>query len=131
MTTLKPIPPIAVVQAVARNGAQYHNTHNLRHAFAVRGQNLPEESSKTDSDSDAELDSETIKSLFSDVEEKHSQLKFELHESLNRILVSVIDRETGELIRQIPGEAAIATAEHLKSIESGELQAGMFLSSRV
>ena len=125
MTFLKSIPLVTAVQAISRNGARHqdHNPDNTRHAFAARGQDLPEK------DPEMDIDQQMLANLLSEVEEKHSQLKFELHESLNRILVSVIDRETGELIRQIPGEAAIATAEHLKEIEAGELKAGAFLNS--
>lgn len=133
MTSLKSIPPIAAVQAVARNGAQHQhfNTQNMRHAFAVRGQDLPEKESEQDSEADSELNMNAVKALFVEVEQKHSQLKFELNESLNRIVVSVIDRDTGELIRQIPGEDAVAAAEHLISAEPGELRAGTFLSSKI
>lgn len=130
MSHLNPIPSIAVVQAVARNGAHHRNNseQNMRHAFAVRGEELPENDEPQEGN---DLSFKEVRSLFQEVEQKHSQLKFEFHEDINRILVSVIDRATGELIRQIPGEAAITIAKHLNSLEPDERYAGMFLSSEI
>jgi len=129
MTSLKSIPPIAVVQAVARNGAQHQNSNaqNMRHAFAIRGQGLP----VRDTEREAEVGKRALRALFCEVEKKHRQLRFEIKESLNQIFVSVIDRETGELMHQVSGEAAMETAEHLKAIGSDEVKAGIFLSSRI
>lgn len=133
MTTLKPIPPIAVVQAVARNGAQYRNVNPqyMRHAFAIRGHNLPHVGTKKAPNDKHSVDLYAIKSLFSEVEQKHQQFRFEVSDSPESVLVSVIDRQTGELIQRISGESAIETAEQLKSIEPGEIKAGTFLSSEI
>ena len=127
MTSLRPIPPISVIQAVARNGAQHQNHHaqTMRHAFTIRGQNLPED----EQDTETELALPMLKSLFFEIENRHSRLKFEVSEKQGQTIVSVLDRQTGELIRQIPGATAFAATEQLRSVEPDEIKAGTFLSS--
>ncbi|MEM7467795.1 MAG: flagellar protein FlaG [Pseudomonadota bacterium] len=42
-------------------------------------------------------------------------LRFSVHENLGRSVISVVDKETDEVIRQIPAETALAIAEALSS----------------
>ena len=48
-------------------------------------------------------------------------LQFRLDESSGRMVVSITDSETGEVIRQVPGEDALRIAQSLESRLSGIL----------
>lgn len=52
----------------------------------------------------------------------NSNLEFRIDQSSKRTIVRVVDTESGELIRQIPSDAALAIAESI-----GELQSGLLL----
>jgi flagellar protein FlaG len=46
-------------------------------------------------------------------------LQFRVDESTGRMIVSITDAETGEVIRQVPGEEALRIAQDLESRLSG------------
>ena len=48
-------------------------------------------------------------------------LQFRLDESTGRMIVSITDAETGEVIRQVPGDEALRIAQNLESRLSGML----------
>jgi flagellar protein FlaG len=48
-------------------------------------------------------------------------LQFRLDESTGRMVVSICDSETGEIIRQVPGEEALRIAQNLENRLSGML----------
>ena len=48
-------------------------------------------------------------------------LQFRLDESTGRMIVSITDSETGEVIRQVPGDEALRIAQNLESRLSGML----------
>jgi flagellar protein FlaG len=48
-------------------------------------------------------------------------LQFRLDESTGRMIVSITDSETGEVIRQVPGDEALRIAQNLQSRLSGML----------
>jgi len=48
-------------------------------------------------------------------------LQFRLDESSGRMIVSITDSETGEIIRQVPGEDALRIAQSLENRLSGML----------
>jgi flagellar protein FlaG len=48
-------------------------------------------------------------------------LQFRLDESTGRMVVSICDAETGEVIRQVPGEEALRIAQDLERSLSGML----------
>ena len=50
-----------------------------------------------------------------------TNLKFRVDEELRRVVVSVVDSDTGETILQIPGEAALAVARRLAESGTGML----------
>jgi flagellar protein FlaG len=51
----------------------------------------------------------------------NKSLQFRLDESTGRMIVSICDSETGEVIRQVPGEEALRIAQDLESRLSGML----------
>ena len=55
------------------------------------------------------------------VQNLRRDLQFRVDEDLNRVVVSVVDPESGEVIRQIPGEEVIAVARSLEKMQQGLL----------
>lgn len=53
---------------------------------------------------------------------RSTALEFSVDQSTKRTVVKVVDKESGDLIRQIPSDAALAIAESI-----GEFQKGMLL----
>lgn len=52
------------------------------------------------------------------VQATHHNIQFQLDEDSGRMLVKVTERDTGEVIRQIPSEEAVRLAESLSEIRS-------------
>ncbi|QFT86630.1 flagellar protein FlaG [Halomonas sp. THAF12] len=44
-------------------------------------------------------------------------VEFELRETTTRVVTRLVDRDTGELIRQIPAEEVMRIAEHLEELQ--------------
>jgi flagellar protein FlaG len=53
---------------------------------------------------------------------KSTSLEFTVDQSTRQTVVKVVDKESGDLIRQIPSDAALAIAESI-----GEFQKGLLL----
>ena len=65
----------------------------------------------------------------------HRDLSFNMDETSGQTVIKVIDRDSQELIRQIPSEEVLAIANHLRgvrdtSMESTEAPAGLLFSER-
>lgn len=52
------------------------------------------------------------------VQAAHHNVQFQLDEDSGRMLVKVTERDSGEVIRQIPSEEAVRLAENLSEIRS-------------
>lgn len=52
------------------------------------------------------------------VQATHHNIQFQLDENSGRMLIKVTERDTGEVIRQIPSEEAVRLAESLSEIRS-------------
>ena len=64
--------------------------------------------SKAPGSSVAQVDEKSLESLQNDIKRLHGvDLKFVIHESSGRWMIRVSNRETGELIREIPPEAIL------------------------
>jgi flagellar protein FlaG len=57
------------------------------------------------------------------VQSLQRDLRFTMDEDLGRAVVRVVDRNTQEVIRQIPNETALRLARNLKEVELQRLQA--------
>lgn len=55
---------------------------------------------------------------------------FSIHEKTGEVVVRIIDRESKEVIRQIPAEEMLRIAEHLQTLE-GENKPGLLLKQEV
>lgn len=56
------------------------------------------------------------------VQSTQRDLRFSLDEDLGRTVVHVLDRNTQEIIRQIPNDTALRLARNLKAIQAEEMQ---------
>ena len=70
-----------------------------------------------------ELD-QAVESVSSHVQNITRELNFSVDEELDRFVVTVIDRETGELVRQIPTEEMLELAKTLSQFEEKEIERG-------
>ena len=48
-------------------------------------------------------------------------LEFEIHQESDRVVTRVIDRDSGDVIRQIPAEEVLRLAERLDELQQGRL----------
>jgi flagellar protein FlaG len=58
-----------------------------------------------------------IRELNDYVQSLRRTINFEIDESSGRTIVRVLNQQTGELIRQIPSEEALAIARHLDAVQ--------------
>ena len=99
-----------------------------RQDLAVRDQRLP-----TDQRS---ADEETLQKAVSDitayVQNLQRDLQFQVDTELGRTIVSVVDSETKEVIRQIPSEDIVARARFLEEqAEDGGAADGLLLQVKI
>ena len=64
------------------------------------------------------------------IQPESRSLSFRINEDIDGVVVSVIDTETEELIRQIPAEAMVRIAETLQRIDASTANAGLLLSDK-
>ena len=62
---------------------------------------------------DPELVKKATEQINKFIQSSSRNLQFSVDQNLNRIIVKVVDKETGEVIRQIPGEETLAIANSL------------------
>ena len=74
-------------------------------------QSIPDKSAAPIADS--ELVKKATEQINKFIQSSARDLQFSVDTNLNRIIVKVVDKETGEVIRQIPGEETLAIANSL------------------
>lgn len=62
---------------------------------------------------DPELVRKAAEQINKFIQSNSANLQFSVDQNHNRIIVKVVDKETGEVIRQIPGEETLAIANSL------------------
>jgi flagellar protein FlaG len=55
--------------------------------------------------------------------QKHTDLKFQIDDVLNSVVVSVVDADDGTVLQQIPSEVALRIARYLAENNSGLIRA--------
>lgn len=58
---------------------------------------------------------DAVKNVRDFIQKNQRSLDFEMSEKDNRVIITVIDRHTNEVIRQIPPEEVVSLSEQLKS----------------
>jgi flagellar protein FlaG len=64
------------------------------------------------------------------VEPQVRDMSFSIHEKTGQVVVRIIDRESKEVIRQIPGEEMLRIAENIEAMQGGSLP-GLLLKQEV
>lgn len=133
--------PIAVVSGSQSPAVQLRHTvsvditsdslqQSTQHSGIVRDEGLTERGahsadSSTAADDPAELSAVT-QQLNEFMRGMNRQLSFHLDEDLNRQVVSVVDRESGEVIRQLPSKEMLELAKKM-----ADQMAGILLNTEV
>ncbi len=60
-----------------------------------------------------------VDSINRSLEPESRNLKFSIDDHTDRVIVKVVDKETGETLRQIPPEEVLAIAEAIKDYQKG------------
>ncbi|MBU1237180.1 MAG: flagellar protein FlaG [Gammaproteobacteria bacterium] len=60
-----------------------------------------------------------VDSINRSLEPESRNLKFSIDDHTDRVIVKVVDKETGETLRQIPPEEVLAIAESIKDYQKG------------
>lgn len=60
--------------------------------------------------------SELTKELNQQIDTLNTNVKFEFNEQIGELYISVVEKDTGNVIRQIPSEEAMKLREHLKNL---------------
>ena len=102
-----------VVQPGSATGSQG------RHDLAASGKPLPERKAG-DQSSHATIHSslnQAVKNASAHADRSGRRLKFTIEQRLNRTIVTVRDKETNEIVRQIPMEEMLALAKLLADVQ--------------
>lgn len=70
---------------------------------------------------DPEALEEVVERLAEAAHRRHPDLHFAIHEASGRMVVQVIDKSTGDVIRQIPSEEALRAAQRIAEQGGGAL----------
>lgn len=66
---------------------------------------------------DAQAVKQAVERINAFIQSTQSDLKISVDKDTKMVVVKVVDRETGEVIRQIPPEEALSIAKHLDSAQ--------------
>lgn len=101
----------------------------------------PDKSAYPDAGQSSQVEKAAAEDLIGDMQKLmqivNRQLSFKVDEDTGRTVISVIDRETDELVRQIPAEAIVELQKRLAEIQDSGSSAniseidGVLFSSRV
>ena len=112
--------PVAAKTASVVSAA---NTAKQGNTLPVAGQEIA--SSDKSQNSSNQLSSDELNQLVGQVNQSTliqlSNLKFTVDEGTEKVVVRIEDRETGELIRQIPSEEMLAVAKALGESSQGTM----------
>lgn len=108
--TLKPVVGLAVSPSVATEPAQAEKVANLNASREAKAETAQVEVK-------AEQMQEAVSRINEYVQQSERRLDFRLDETSGQAVIRVYDKNSEELIRQIPGELALRIAEHLNDEE--------------
>jgi flagellar protein FlaG len=114
--TVRPVEPKRPVPAPVSGGSA------TRPVLPAGGENRPSEPANP---ADAATVSQVVSRLNDYVQTLRRDLVFRVDEETDKVVVTVVDPETGEVIRQIPSEEVMAVARVL-----GELQQGVLIDAK-
>lgn len=102
-----------IAQPVSGNSAQRADSNSPVAAMA--------EAQKTDTVDNAKLDTEQTRKSLHEINQALSGLsvsvQFQIDPDLNDVIVKVIDKDSGEVIRQMPSEEVVRIAKAMDSLK--------------
>lgn len=128
MTTLDKFNPVRSnsAKAITRvNPASKSRPVPLRQELADDGRNLPASEAPVEEAPRDELD-EAVRNISGYVQNISRELNFRVDEELGRTVVTVSDRESGELIRQIPSEEMLEIARSVARLKEKRAKGILF-----
>lgn len=117
MTTLNKSAAFSNISRKVNRVEPANNTKN-RQDLATSGKNLPFTNPTVETLKPTSPNIEqVIKSIYGYVQNIKTELNFSVEEDLNRSIVTVIDKETGKIIRQIPSKELVELAKHFNDTQ--------------
>lgn len=108
-----PLNGVNRIQAVRPAGAE-----NVRQTDAGNGNNMPLTNSASHlTEAQKKELSQAVKNVSGYVQNITRELNFSVDEELDRTVITVIDEETGDVIRQIPTEDILQLAKNIAQIK--------------
>ncbi len=108
------------VMPAIKNSSETQSTAGKRQTIAVEGQIMPHNPDKTrpiaGNENNKDLN-EVVKSVADFVQNIAREINFSVNEDSGDYIVTVSDRDTGEVIRQIPRQEMIEISEHLAEFQ--------------
>jgi flagellar protein FlaG len=123
MTTLEKIDTSA---AIARNKlVESTKVVQNRQEVSASGKSMPvaKPAGVSVEERKKELD-QAVKNVSGYVQNITRELNFSIDEELGRPVVTVLDQETGEIIRQIPNEEMLELAKNISEVQDKSLKQG-------
>jgi flagellar protein FlaG len=85
-----------------------------RQELPLPGPSVPADKRRQNSGKTQEAISEAVHDINKFVQSMQRDLHFSVDEDTERVVIKVLDHETGELVRQIPSEEVLRIARHLE-----------------
>ncbi len=111
------------------NTAPVTQTENSADQNALSAQRVP--ASEKVASSDRMEMSSAVRSLNESVQNIQRGIEFSIDEESGRSVVKVVDRETGDVIRQLPSEDALVVSRHIKEFVEARQLAGVDSSNQL
>lgn len=129
VATARQLEPLAQNSVTDQNSVNVATTDSSREAAKERQANssVDEKLPAQASSSDKEEFDQAVTQLNAAVQSIQRDLQFRVDTDLGRTIISVVDSETKEVIRQIPGEDVIERARQLEGQENTEDEMGGLL----
>ncbi|PCJ40842.1 MAG: hypothetical protein COA71_09570 [SAR86 cluster bacterium] len=120
MTTLEKI-NVSAKRELSVSQIKATNDNEKRQSVAVGGKPLPGSGSSSSlAETKKQELNQAVKEVSGYVQNITRELNFTIDEELDRFVVTVIDRETGEVVRQIPSEDMLEIAKTLSDAQERE-----------
>lgn len=123
---------VAPVQVDVQAGSMQGSTSEQQ-SFDMQGQQQQQaaviaQNRERNQDNREQLD-EAVESMRESARQSGADLNFRIDDDSGVTVVSVVARKSGEVLRQIPGDAALRIAKHLREVqEQGNPPSGSFLA---
>jgi len=112
-----------------RNATPVTQTENSANQNVSNPQGVPASEKAVSSDRMAM--SNAVRSLNESVQNIQRGIEFSIDEESGRSVVKVVDRETGDVIRQLPTEDALVVSRHIKEFVEARQLAGIDSSNQL